>query len=114
MSNTNKEYTESDWKLFRKKIVEWQENYMDNLNQEYIKLLSQDENPSDKFWKLSKRINKDKRSPGVVIDLRRSTMVVNILDLLNNKIIEIGDLDDFSDILKDTINSYLRVIYRID
>lgn len=114
MSSTNKEYTESDWKLFRKKIVEWQENYIDNLNQEYIKLLSQDGTPSDKFWKLSKRINKDKRSHGVVIDLRRSTMVVNILDLLNNKIIEIGDLDDFSDILKDTINSYLRVIYRID
>ena len=30
------EIKESDWKIFRKKIISWQENYMQKLNQEYI------------------------------------------------------------------------------
>ena len=32
-------FTEKDWKLFRKKIVVWQEAYMDRLNKEYVELL---------------------------------------------------------------------------
>lgn len=36
----NGEFTEKDWKLFRSKIVGWQEAYMDRLNKEYIDLLS--------------------------------------------------------------------------
>ena len=29
-------FNESDWKLFRKKVPEWQEAYMNRLNEEYI------------------------------------------------------------------------------
>jgi rhodanese-related sulfurtransferase len=36
------EFHESDWKLFRKKIVDWQEDPMDKLYKEYIALLSED------------------------------------------------------------------------
>lgn len=43
------ECSKSDWKLFRTKIANWQENYMDKLNKEYIKLLSGDEAASEKF-----------------------------------------------------------------
>ncbi|WP_028043659.1 hypothetical protein [Candidatus Stoquefichus massiliensis] len=60
-----KEFTEKDWKLFRKKIANWQENYMDKLNKEYIELLSEDINPSEKFWDLNKRIKEDKEKVGV-------------------------------------------------
>lgn len=52
MSNTNannNEFTENDWKLFRKYIGNWQENYMNKLNQEYIALLSQDKTSSESF-----------------------------------------------------------------
>ena len=49
-------FTEKDWKLFRSKIAEWQEAYIDRLNKEYIELLSEDANPSDKFWSLEERI----------------------------------------------------------
>lgn len=42
-------FAEKDWKLFRSKIAEWHEAYMDRLNKEYIELLSGEENPSDKF-----------------------------------------------------------------
>ncbi len=29
------EISKSDWKLFREKIADWQENYMDRLNKEF-------------------------------------------------------------------------------
>ncbi len=29
-------FSEKDWKLFRSKIADWQEAYMDKLNKEYI------------------------------------------------------------------------------
>ena len=46
---------EKDWKLFRSRIPDWQEAYMDRLNHEYIELLSGEGNPSDKFWALEER-----------------------------------------------------------
>lgn len=51
---THEEFKESDWKLFRKRVIVWQENYMNRLNKEYITLLKQDKNPSDIFWELKK------------------------------------------------------------
>ena len=46
------EVSKSDWKLFRARIGDWQETYMERLSREYIDLLSGDENAFDKFWKL--------------------------------------------------------------
>ena len=59
--------SKADWKLFGEKIPEWQENYMGRLIEEYIKLLKSPGNPSDRFWKLEKRIKRDSRHPGVMI-----------------------------------------------
>ncbi len=43
--------SKSDWKLFREKLPEWQEKYMEKLVGEYITFLSQDDKAaSDKFW----------------------------------------------------------------
>lgn len=95
---------EKDWKIFRKKIIVWQENYMQKLNNEYIKLLQRENVPSKNFWDLEKRIFKDKRSVGVVIsNMRRSTMIQNILELLRDDIIQFDDLNDFSEELKNEI-----------
>lgn len=97
------EVKEKDWKIFRKKIIMWQENYMQKLNNEYIKLLQRENVPSMNFWDLEKRIFKDKRSVGVVINMRRSTMIQNILELLRDDIIQFDDLNDFSEELKNEI-----------
>lgn len=94
---------EQDWKLFRKKLPLWQESYMDKLNQEYIRLLSGEGLASDKFWELEKRIREDKRSVGVVADMRRSQMYSNLLSLLVNEIIREDDLDGFSEELSETV-----------
>jgi hypothetical protein len=52
------EISKSDWKLFRERLPEWQEHYMERLTKEYIELLSSPGNASDHFWELEKRIKK--------------------------------------------------------
>ena len=43
-------FSEKDWKLFRNKISDWKEAYMEKLNKEYVALVSGKGNASDKFW----------------------------------------------------------------
>lgn len=95
--------TESDWKLFRKKIPDWQETYMERLANEYITLLQSEQKASKKFWELEKRIKEDKKSPGVIIDMRRSTAINNIENLLLDEVISLDDLKEFSDDLQEAV-----------
>ena len=89
---------EKDWKLFRKRLPEWQEAYMGNLITEYSEILKEDTNPSDRFWKLYDRIREDRYDSGVQLrDNSRSTMIMNIISLINEKAIGPDDLEDFSD-----------------
>ena len=60
--------SERDWKIFRKKIPNWQECYMERLVAEYIALLQTDKSASAKFWEPEKRIKQDKKSPGVIMN----------------------------------------------
>ena len=99
------EVNEKDWKLFRSKVSIWQENYIDRLNKEYIELLSKDENPSKKFWKLERRISKDKRNKGVILDMKRSSLMMNLVSLIREEAIGLDDLEAFSDELKATITN---------
>ena len=92
---------ESDWKLFRKKLPEWQESYMDRLNREYAALLAGSSSAADKFWELEERINNDKQHVGVVARMSRSNMYHNILALLEDEVITLDDLSDFSKELKE-------------
>ena len=95
------EVKESDWKLFRKKLPDWQESYMEKLNREYAAILAGSGNASDKFWKLEERINSDKKDVGVVARMSRSEMKYNILSLLREKAITLEDLNDFSEDLRE-------------
>ena len=94
-------FTERDWKLFRAKLPEWQENYMDKLNKEYTEILNSDKLPSEKFWELEKRILNDKEHVGVTAVMSRSRFLDNIFSLLYEKAIVYEDLSDFSDELKN-------------
>ena len=100
-------FTEKDWKLFRRKIADWQESYMNRLNREYIAILSEDASPSDKFWKLDKRIKEDKKNAGVQLRMSRTNLIYDIISLLNEGAISFGDLEDFSDGLKETVGAFL-------
>lgn len=97
-------FTESDWKLFRKRIAGWQEAYIAKLNREYIEILNSDKLASEKFWEMEKRIRNDKKDAGVMIEMRRSEFISNILELLREKVIMLSDFDEFSNELKQTVN----------
>ena len=104
------EVSKKDWKLFRACIGEWQEAYMERLTKEYIDLLSGDENENatDKFWKLEERIKKDKKHPGVMLELSKENMIFDIVTLINRDVITVVDLKDFSDELKEYVNYLLH------
>ena len=103
------EISKKDWKLYQIKLAKWQENYIDRLNQEYITLLSDKEKaPSEKFWKLEKRIKKDRRHPGVIIDVQKSTAIWTITDLIKMQVISRDDLEGFSSELVETVDFFLR------
>ena len=95
--------TEHDWKIFRKKIPDWQEAYIERLAKEYILLLQSEKKASSKFWELEKRIKEDKKSPGVIIDMRRSTAINQIVNLLLGEVISLDDLKEFSDDLQEAV-----------
>ncbi|MCD8397967.1 MAG: multidrug transporter [Lachnospiraceae bacterium] len=101
-------FTKRDWALFREKVPEWQEAYMEKLVKEYIALLSGDGAASDKFWALEKRIKEDRHRKGVILDMSRSEMFDNILSLIREGAITIEDLDDFSDGVKERVRLLLK------
>lgn len=99
---------ESDWKLFRKLLPHWQERYMNKLNKEYIDILNQNEEASTIFWQLYARIKKDRTSPGVILEIRRSLLTENIVSLINDNIITFEDLNEFSDEMKEDIKNIIE------
>ncbi len=101
--------TEEDWKIYRVKIVEWQENYMGRLVQEYMQILSKEDGASTRFWELEERINKDKLHPGVIVVRKRSNAIITITQLVQDKVIDFDALKDFSSELQSTIMTILNV-----
>ncbi len=97
------EISKSDWKKYREKISGWQEHYMERLVEEYITFLSSDQPASDKFWELEKRIKQDKKCPGVLIEMRKSSAIYDIVRLIGDKVISLDDLEEFSDDLKEAV-----------
>ena len=101
---------EKDWKLFRKLLPGWQEAYMERLTKEYIELLNSDRQASDKFWELDKRIKQDKRCTGVLArDVKRSNMFQLIINLIYEEAISEDDLNEFSEDLRDAVNTRLEI-----
>ena len=99
MNNVN----EKDWKLFKKLVPVWQERYIQKLNKEYIGILSKNNSSAQNFWELENRIRQDKKHPGVILDLRRSTMHMNLMLLLSYEVITFDDLKEFSNELLDEL-----------
>ncbi len=100
--------TEHDWKIFKKKIPGWQEAYMERLVNDYLILLQSEKNASEKLFELNNRLKQDKKSPGVIIDMRRSTTINNIVCLILDKVISLDDLEEFSDNLKETVKEFVE------
>lgn len=82
---------------------------MDRLNREYAEILAGEGNPSEYFWALEKRIREDKHHPGVQLQLKRSELLYTSAILLNDGVIMLNDLHDFSDDLITSLNMLLHL-----
>jgi len=106
----NYEIIKRDWKLFKEKIADWQEAYIDKVNKEYVEiLLAKDTNPSDKFWTLDERIKKDKKKAGVQIEMTKSNLLFNLCLLINEGAINLTDLAEFTEDLKEAVKLCCRL-----
>ena len=106
------QFEEKDWKLFREKLPEWQEAYMERLIKEYTELLAGDEAASDKFWALDKRIRADRQRLGVRVNEVTRSKLQNILTgLIIENVITEDDLQDFSGELQKSTHQWVQ-IYR--
>lgn len=107
------EASKQDWKLYRERLPKWQEAYMERLVKEYAELLNGTQNASDKFWKLEERIKKDRKHPGVIIEVNKSNMIYDIARLINLDVITEADLEGFSEDLRETISFFQQRTYNI-
>ena len=101
------EISKADWKLFRERVSEWQEHYMERLAKEYVELLTSPGNASDHFWELEKRIRQDKMHPGVLIQLQKSTDIWDIAYFVRDGVITMDELEGFSEDLIEAVKFIL-------
>lgn len=76
---------------------------MEELTQDYIKLLSSPGNASDHFWELDERIKKDRKHPGVIIEMRKSDAIWDIAMYVRQNVITMDDLEGFSEDIIDAV-----------
>ena len=102
--------SKKDWKLFREKLSGWQEKYMEGLVKKYVNFLNDDTKcASEKFWKLEKQRKEDKRHPGVIMEMRKSDAIWDIVHLIRLNVISYDDLSDFSDELQQEVRRILEI-----
>ena len=94
---------ESDWKLFRKLLPEWQERYMGKLLGEYLTMIAGQGLASDRFWKLKERLQEDVHKTCVCAEMKRSAMIMNLWSLLREGAISKDDIDGFSEELRQSL-----------
>lgn len=66
-------------------------------------MLREDGSEADKFWGLCKRIREDRRCAGVQISMRGSDPLPIICRMINEGVITLGDLDEFSEELREVV-----------
>ena len=98
------EVSKKDWKFYREKIRGWQETYMEKLVTQYVDYLNSDVPASTKFREMEKRIKRDKKHPGVLIELDKNDMPFDLVRLINLGVITRADLEEFSDDLKEAVD----------
>jgi len=102
--------TKADWKLFRERVPEWQERYMEKLEKEYIEYLKLDEVASTKWWGLREKIHDDYNSPGVQMDLMKKNVDSDLVRLVMWGVITIDDLDGFSEELVNMVKDNVEFL----
>ena len=100
------EISKADWKLFQDRLRLWQENYMQRLIEEYVKMLQGPENASSKFWQLDRKLKSDRLNPGVSLVLDKQEVINDLVNMVKIGVIAISDLEGFSE---ELINEVKRL-----
>lgn len=66
----NTKSTKKDWKLYRERIGDWQEAYMEKIIQEYVEYLQENLPESDEFWKLESGLKMIRKSRGFSLNCK--------------------------------------------
>lgn len=99
-----REFNENDWRLFKERLPLWRERYMERLIQKYRLILDSAESAEERFFKLTKRIDKDSWNALFSVEMSRSKLNINIMRLLGDGVIEIEDLDGFSEYILENMS----------
>lgn len=99
----------SDWKTFRNSLGEWRERYLERTNRELIDLLDEEsDTPTERFWAAKERAEEEAR---ILVDcfdnVSKSKMVMHLALMYGNGIIELSDLDRFSDDVHEKLLPWL-------
>ena len=89
---------ETDWKLFRRRVPEWRERYLEQQNQTLRALLEQpNQTPTTIFWQVKNFTDEQARVLVECFDGHsRSTMERFMVTMYRYRVIERADMDEFS------------------
>ena len=71
-------------------------------------MLSSPGNASDHFWELEKRIENDKKHPGVMLEINKSEAIWDIAIFIKKNVITLKDLEGFSEDLIDSVTEIIN------
>lgn len=93
---------ESDWKLFRKRVPEWRERFLEERNQRLAALLVDGrKTPTERFWNAEKELKSIARILSDCLDGHsRSKMEMYLHLMCRHRMISEEDLGEFSDELR--------------
>lgn len=104
---------ESDWKIFRKRVPEWRERYLEKRNRELAGLLANpSKTPTEQVWEAEKRIDEEAR---LLVDLldghSRSKMFWYLVRMFGQGFIGHDDLEEFSDELRERVRKATTALH---
>ncbi len=102
-----REIDEEDWRLFKERMPLWRERQMEKMVRNYQQILSSDKTAEEKFFKLQRRMEKDSWCVIFSVEMSRSKVNINIMELLTAGIITVDDLEGFTPGLKKKIMASL-------
>ena len=101
---------EADWRVFRQRVPEWRERFLQAKNKELIALLSDpDATPTEQFWNTEGRIAELAKTLRDCLDGHSRSSMVSFLALMRAKgMIDASDLDEFSESCHEELRFYVR------
>ncbi|MHA2284188.1 MAG: hypothetical protein ACXAC5_25395 [Promethearchaeota archaeon] len=107
-----RELRESDWKIFRKRIPEWRERYLQRKNKEIISVLTdKNKTSTEQFWDAKEKMEEEAK---ILVDCldghSRSKMDWYLLLMYSHGLINNDDLEKFSRELREQVLKGVKVL----